>query len=103
MLTEYQARKIRRDMERELNASDSSVIACLAGLVAIVVLATATPEIAPSTNASRSMAAADQAQASQPAAPQQTVSDDAARGAIDTPAQVVDQSLNGTGTTDYRR
>jgi hypothetical protein len=50
MLTEYEARKIRRDMEPELNARSASVIGCLGGLVIVVVLAVAAPEIRPVTN-----------------------------------------------------
>lgn len=99
MLTEYQAQKIRRDMEPELNASTASVIACLAGLATIVVLAAAAPETAPSTDASGSTVAAAKAVAPQPL--KQPVPAEAARKTTDTRAQAAARSVDGTSSTDY--
>ena len=104
MLTEYQAQKIRRDMEPELNARGASVIACLAGLVVIVVLAVAEPGIGPAGDASRAVASArNESPASQPAAPSLTTPQDMGGGTIEKRVRLVQQPAESTTANDFRR
>ena len=87
MLTEYQAQKIRRDMEPELNARGASVMACLAGLFIVVVLAATEPQIGTRADMSRPVAAAEtEAPASQPAALDAAAAQDTAGATMETHA-----------------
>jgi hypothetical protein len=104
MLSEYQVQKLRRDMESELNPHPARLIGCLAGLVIIVVLAAAGPQIGPGTDAATSVHATQlEASVSRPAVVDQSAPADPAGGAVETHAQVVHQSVDVTGEPDSPR
>lgn len=100
MLTEYQVQKIRRDMEPELRAGSGSIVACVAGLVTIVVLAGAAPQVGP--DASRSAPAAAH-ETLQPAALNEAVPENAAGATMEMQAQVAYGAVKAAGAGDTSR